>query len=182
MIRLSIAGIILISLLTACSASKEDEAKIRELQENAPLQEAFNVKFVFSEMANIQARLTAPHVVEIKEGEETVNKFDDGLHLEFFTKEGEKKTDLTANAGKFKNNFQTAEFRGNVILINETGEKLETETLYWDKIKNQVYTPEFVKIQTGDQIIYGDSMESNTDFTRYRIFKIRGSIQLDEDM
>ena len=39
-------------------------------------------------------------------------------------------------------------------------------------------TARFVKITTADEIIFGDGFESNQDFTKYKIFKIRGTISL----
>ena len=42
--------------------------------------------------------------------------------------------------------------------------------------KQKLLSDEFVKITTKDQIIYGDGFEANEDFTKYKIFKTRGTI------
>jgi hypothetical protein len=34
----------------------------------------------------------------------------------------------------------------------------------------------FVKITTAEEIIFGDGFEANQDFTRYRIFNVKGRI------
>ena len=41
-----------------------------------------------------------------------------------------------------------------------------------------VFTEDFVKITTKDEVIYGEVLESNQDFTKYTIKKIRGTIML----
>jgi hypothetical protein len=38
-----------------------------------------------------------------------------------------------------------------------------------------------VKITTGKQVIMGNGMESNQDFTKYEIKKVTGQIQLKDD-
>ena len=41
-----------------------------------------------------------------------------------------------------------------------------------------VYTEEFVKITTKNEVIYGKGLVSNQDFTKYTIKKISGTIML----
>lgn len=170
-----------LTLLIGCGRSEEEEAYLRHLEEGAPIKEAFDVRFIFSEKAVIQATLEAPHAIEAKEGEEDVRIFDKGMKLEFFTKEGEPKSSLTSDNGKFKNQFNEAEVWGNVVMFNINGDKLETERLFWNKKTEKIHTNEFVKIRTATEVIYGDSMDANTDFTEYKIYNIRGSIQLKDE-
>jgi hypothetical protein len=37
-----------------------------------------------------------------------------------------------------------------------------------------------VKIITPTEIIYGDSLDANTDFTEYKIFNINGAVNIKE--
>jgi LPS export ABC transporter protein LptC len=180
---LQIALLSLLVLLSACSRTEEEKARLKQFEESGPMREAFNVRFLFSEQAILQAELTAPHAVETTEDEQDVRLFDRGLNLLFYTPEGERKSELIADNGKFRNQFKEAEVWGNVVMVNEKGDKMETEKLFWDKVEDRLYTPEFVKIRTESEIIFGDSMIANTDFTEYRIFNIRGAISLkDEEM
>jgi hypothetical protein len=39
-----------------------------------------------------------------------------------------------------------------------------------------------VRIIRPDEIIYGDGMESNQNFTKYKILNIRGTIALNEEV
>jgi LPS export ABC transporter protein LptC len=70
------------------------------------------------------------------------------------------------------------EARKNVVVINEKGDKLETEHLIWDEKKQKLLSDDFVKITTKDEIIFGNGFEANQDFTRYKIFNIKGTISL----
>jgi len=73
------------------------------------------------------------------------------------------------------------EAKGNVVLINEDGEKLNTEHLIWDEEKEMIYSNEFVKITTADEIIMGEGLESNLNFTKFKIKNIQGTITIKDD-
>ena len=72
------------------------------------------------------------------------------------------------------------EAKNNVVVVNEKGEQLNTEHLTWDKKQSLIYTKEFVKITTAEEIIYGNGLESNQSFTKYKIKDIKGTINLKE--
>ena len=66
----------------------------------------------------------------------------------------------------------------NVIVTNEKGDKLNTEHLIWDEKKQKLLSNEDVKITTKDEIIFGKGFEANEDFTKYKIFNIKGTISI----
>ena len=68
--------------------------------------------------------------------------------------------------------------RNNVVVINEKGEKLNTEELVWDEEKELIYSNAFVKITTKDEIIMGTGMTANQNFTNYVIKNISGIIRV----
>ncbi len=69
----------------------------------------------------------------------------------------------------------------NVKLINVKGDTLSTEYLVWDEVKEKIYTDKFVKITTADQLIYGDGLVSNQNFTEYRITNVKGNIKIKKE-
>jgi hypothetical protein len=48
--------------------------------------------------------------------------------------------------------------------------------LVWNEKIQKFYTEKFVKITTPTQIIYGDGLESNQNFSEYKIINIKGII------
>jgi LPS export ABC transporter protein LptC len=68
------------------------------------------------------------------------------------------------------------EAKKNVVVINEKNEKLNTEHLIWNEKTKKIYSDEFVKITTPDEIIYGTGFEADQDFSRYKIMNIKGTI------
>ena len=64
------------------------------------------------------------------------------------------------------------------MVVNKKGETLNTEHLIWEEKTEKIHTDEFVKITTEDEVIFGHGFESNQDFSKYRIKKIKGTIDL----
>ena len=58
---------------------------------------------------------------------------------------------------------------------------MNTEQLIWDIGQKRIISDAFVKITTADEIIYGDGLESNQEFTKYIIKNIKGIISVDEE-
>ena len=89
---------------------------------------------------------------------------------------------LELNAGTAiiddKNDLMLAE--NNVIIKNTRGDILETEKLNWDQNKKEIFTNEFVKITTKNEVIYGIGLESNQNFSKYSIRNIKGVITINQ--
>ena len=115
--------------------------------------------------------------------EKTYVEFKDGLKVQFFDVNGKKESELNADYATIddENDLMLAE--NNVIVRNIDGDILETDKLNWDQQKEEIYTDEFVKITTENEVIFGKGLVSNQNFSKYTIRKIKGSItinQLDE--
>jgi|GEM_PF-5587741 len=261
------ATFICLLLLFTTSCSPEEQEVLVEQEENAPIREAFQVRFVFSEMAEVKAALEAPHAIETTIGEESVQIFDRGVLMIFYNEEGEERSRLIADSAIFRNKFEQAEFWRNVVINNIGGEQVDAKRLHYVKgdsvstmwaplevtpptpiyrlnralIKsgtlpntiernfNQKFgkqsdslivasvhhdldslmvmeektagdtvlmealrgtvdtfytSPEInqVVVQTASELIYGDSLWALTDFSRYRIYKISGAVEMDEEL
>jgi hypothetical protein len=68
-----------------------------------------------------------------------------------------------------------------VVAINEAGDKLETELLFWDQKKDIIYTDRFVKITTEDQIIQGYGLESDPKLSKRRIKNMSAIIYINDE-
>lgn len=165
----------------ACTRTPREQALLDRLKEGAPQKEAFNVRFLFSEEGKLQAELVAPHAIEQRDGEEDLRIFDRGIRIQFYTPEGESKSDLKAVHAIFKKQFNYAEMWEDVVVINNKSDTLETDTLFWNKEANVMHTRGQVIIRTPNERIYGDSLVGTTDFSEYKIFKIRGIVKVNQE-
>jgi len=113
-------------------------------------------------------------------GKEPYIELTEGINLVFYDDYGDITSHLTANYAINYEQEDRMEARSDVVLINVAGEKLNTEHLIWNQKKGIMYSEEFVKITTADEIIWGEGFESNQSFTNFKIKHIKGTILVED--
>lgn len=105
-------------------------------------------------------------------------EFSDGVTLDFYNSAGEVESKLTARYATVVENSNEMTARDSVVVVNEKGERLDTDELIWDEQKKIIYSNTFVKITTADEIILGKGMTANQNFTDYVVKNISGTIKV----
>lgn len=105
-------------------------------------------------------------------------EFSDGMKLLFFNADHVVESTLTAKYATAIENSHSMTARDSVKVVNNRGEVLNTDELIWDEDKKIIYSNSFVKIATADEIIYGNGMIANENFTDYTIKHITGIIKV----
>lgn len=93
----------------------------------------------------------------------------DNLTLTFYDTHQDPNSRLTALHGTVdeKSGMMTA--RDRVVLISDAGDTLNTEELTYDKSKDRISGPGFVRLAKPDQVVTGREFESKPDLTDYEI-------------
>lgn len=152
-------------------------------KKEAPIESSKNVVFYYSDSARIRSCLKTPQVDHYL-GKKPYYEMLKGLDVVFYDQNRKEQTKLTANYGigydngENENKMSIMEAKGNVIVINEKGDKLNTEHLVWNSQTKKIYTNEFVKITTKDEVIWGNGLEAEEDFSEYEIKQVKGQIAL----
>ncbi len=165
--------------LTLWFGCENDIEKIKLITQKSktPSETGKTAEILYSDSARVRVQINAKRMdhyttenpyLEMPEGV-SVLFFDDSMHI---------KSRLTAHYAIHLEKERKMEARKNVVVINEKGEQLNTEHLIWDEATAKIYSDEFVKITTQKEIIYGQGFESNQTFSRYKINKIKGNIQI----
>ena len=97
-------------------------------------------------------------------------------HMEFFNPDGSQGSVLTARKGLIKPRKNRMEVRDHVVFTNALGERLETEHLVWSQDSDRVWTDQPVKIVRAQDILYGQGLDANEDFSRYTIRRLTGTL------
>lgn len=165
--------------LASCENNVE---KVKLLTEdvNLPMEESENVKIIYSDSGYSKMVIEAPKLERFNI-DKPYTEFKDGIHVTFFNKLGEKESELFADYAIDYEKENMMEAKGNVVVINVNGDKLNTEHLVWIESEKKIKSNEFVKIETKEEIIYGDGLDANEDFTQYRIKNIKGIITINEE-
>ena len=168
-------------ILCSCENDAEEIASLTK-KEKSPLSVGKNVEFIYSEKSNVKIKITAPLMEEY--GMEEENKYmemKEGIKVLFYDSLLKVSSTLTANYAIRRISENIMEAKNDVVVINDKGEVLNTEHLIWNEDSAKIYSDEFVKISTADEIIIGEGMEANQDFTKWKIHKIKGVINIKEE-
>ena len=176
-------------LLTACGllftfffSSCENginEVNIISAKNTYPVESGKDMEVIYSDSGHIKIKLNAPEMLRYS-GEKPYMEMPKGVKVLFYDNSMNVNSQLSANYAISREKEEIMEAKNNVVVVNEKGEQLNTEHLVWDKREAKIHTEEFVKITTAEEIIYGNGLESNQNFTNYKIKDIKGTINLKE--
>lgn len=165
-------------LFSACNNSVEKINEVTSAPVDAP-ETGKNIELIYSDSAKVKFKLTATRL-ERNGGDNPITEFFDGIKIVFYNAEMKPESEMRADYAIHYENEEKMVAKNNVVVVNVKGETLNTEELTWEQQKHLVYTDVFVKITTRDETLFGDGLESNEDFTKYKIKKIKGTINRKE--
>jgi LPS export ABC transporter protein LptC len=166
-------------MLVSCKNDLADVSRVTSKVVEPSVVEKDVVK-IYSDSARMKVKLMAP-LIERFEKDTTYVVFNKGIHVIFYDDSLKVKNELTAKYAINYDALNRMEARNDVVLVNRKGEKLKTEHLIWDKNKKLVFTDAQVTIITADDTLYGDGLESNEDFSKYKITKPIGKFGVKEE-
>ncbi|NUM31686.1 MAG: LPS export ABC transporter periplasmic protein LptC [Bacteroidetes bacterium] len=162
--------------IVACAPDKEKLKKVRKIKTEIGVEKATEVTINYTDSGNLRAKIYSPLIEHYQQKAEPYSEMKKGVKGFFYNNYGKIESSLTAEYAISYETRRIVVVKNNVKVLNMRGEELETEKLIWDQQKEKIYTDKFVKIKTPDEILYGNGLESNQSFTRYRINKLRGRI------
>lgn len=165
-----------ILLLASCSNSLE-EAKLVTSRANVNIETGSNVVINYSDKGVVRIRAQGKSVTRHNTAKPYL-EFTDGIQIDFFGQDGKTESTLTARYATAVENSKEMTARDSVVVVNIKGERLNTDELVWDEDRKVIYSNTFVKISTNDEIIYGNGMTANENFTDYVIKHITGKIKV----
>lgn len=169
-------------IIALVCASCENELKevnsIASKEMRLPIEISKNVELIYSDSAIVKARLRSPVLKYIKVAS-PYYEMPVGLHIDFFNPTTlAVESTLDSKYGIRYPNGSLVEVRNQVVVINSKGERLDTERLIWNEKTGKIYTDKFVKITRATEVLYGDGLETTQDFRKYRIMKLRGTLNI----
>ncbi len=170
---------ILFLLLLSCGNKTED---INDLLSKTALQEdkAYGVTILYSENAKVKARLFAREFIHNEGAKPPYYDAQKGLKMEFYNDSTEVESTLTAKYARYYEEEGNILIRDSIIIVNKKGEELRTEELVYNQKLKKFYTEKPVRITTPTQVLYGDGLDANEDFSWYEIKNIKGMFAVDK--
>jgi len=172
---------VFLGIVMLCSC-KNDIDVINTFTEihNLPTQSVRNLETIYTDSGKIQIKLLTPELKRFSNVEEPYIEFPAGIKVVFYDKNQEPESRLTAKYAIYSETNNLWEARDSVIAINNLGDTLNTELLFWDEKKELIYTNKFVKITTENEVIWGEGLEANQEFTDWKIKNVKGIIYIEK--
>lgn len=139
--------------------------------------------FEYSERGNVIQSLSAQKMVRRDQSNSPSNPnpewtVEDGFTLFIGGSKFSHNAKLSAKRGTYNEQTSHLEAWGDVVLVNEAGDKLFTDHLIWSHDSDMVKTHDPVEIHTKDGILRGQGMIADSQFERYEILQPSGSFDL----
>lgn len=169
-----------VAMLMSCKNDIEVISSLTNI-DNWPSQTIVNLETIYTDSAKIQLIVKSKLVETYNQEEDSYLEFPKGLEVFFYDKNEMVESQLSAKYAIYHKADQLWEAKDSVVVINANDEILNTEQLFWDENKKLIYTSIFVSITTTNEIIYGEGIEANENFTNWKIMKPRGTFYLDHE-
>ena len=153
---------VIATFIVSCGSDipEADEVDLKTL----PSQIVRDLDAIQSTNGDMQMRMSAPLMERYTEVEVPYEIFPEGFRVFAYTKEGLLETEIIADIAKHitEKNSESWEAYGNVKIMNYIkGEKMLTDTLYWNKAEKKIYTHCFVELYSPSGFMQGYGMESD---------------------
>ena len=166
------------SLLLLHASCKNDLKKIHQTIDRSMLntERADSVTIIYSKEGITKAQLFAQTFNHVQDAKPPYIEMKNGIKVLFYNDSMNLQSTLLAKYGRYFEQSGNVLVRDSVVVYNIKKEQLNTEELIWNEKLQKFYTDKFVKITTPTQIIYGNGLESNQNFSDYTILKMKGII------
>jgi len=171
----------LVAALFSCANDMEVVNKFID-EETEPDMVGIHFEILHSDSARLKMKLVTPLVKEFNSAKEKRREFPEGVHIWLYEITGELKAELTANRARQDMETNLFEAIGNVVVTVADGKKLETEQLFLDQKKSEIYSEKYTKITfKNGTIATGDRFSAKQDLSEYKLIKGKATIMVKEE-
>lgn len=177
------SGILLIAascLLVSCGNSQQDIDAATGKGLNIQQDKATDVILYYSDNAKVRAVLHAKEFIRNETADPPYTDIKKNFKVEFMSDSLTVESTLTARSARIYEREGNVLVRDSVRIVNKKGEVLTTEELVWNQKLDHFYTEKKVTISSPSQIMYGDGLEANSDFSWYKIKNLKGVVAVEK--
>lgn len=158
----------ILSLLLAVSCNNEKSQDLPSLEQGTPDEIFTDFTTQESDSGLVKWRLAAPKASKFTAKNlillETPTIF-------FFDADGALQTTLNSKHGELYQDSRDMLAYGDVVVVSETGDVLEADSLYWRDADEKIVSNTFVKLRRGNDILTGIGLECDYNLSAVNIKK-----------
>lgn len=177
--------IFLVLTMTFATSCKNDIETIQALTSESTLPDVtgYNIEMSYTDSGVLKGKIMAPEVLQFNKAEEPYYEFPKGMKAVFYDENGVETSFIQSNYAIYYTKKDLWEGRNQVYGENQkTGEKIETEQLFWDHKSKQIYSDKFSKITNADGVFTGEfGFEAEEDLTKLRMNGYSGRVTVTDN-
>lgn len=164
----------------SCENDIKEVERVTQHQD-LPLQTIINSEIVYTDSAVTQFKVVAGQIDRYPHKEDPRDEFSNGIKVTTYNRSGGIESEIVAENATNYPERKIMIARDSVVLKSADGKMLQTELLTWEEESDRIHTDKYVTITTPTEILYGEGLEANTDFSEYEIKNIQGQITIDAE-
>ena len=166
---MTLKGMVAVLWLWAATIAVSCSNKLKNVDADqiskAPTQVILNMDAAQTENGMVQMRLTADRMERYERSEEeSVEIFPEGFNVLAYNEDGLLETQIVSDKAEHSVSGANEQWSayGNVVITNYLeGQKLMTDTLYWNREEKKIYTDCYVRLYSPQGFMQGYGMESD---------------------
>ena len=181
MIRKGCLALLFAIMLTNCTDQFSAVQQMNKFDE-IPVGITEELHLIYSDSARIEAELNAPINIDFTNQKFPYSEFPQGLDATLYGNRGEV-TFVRSDYGIYYPKTEIIDLRGNVVISDTTGTRLNTSQLYWDAGQEWLFTEKNFTFTNASYDIEAVRLDANRSFQKLMTGMISGNIQVkDEDI
>jgi LPS export ABC transporter protein LptC len=165
----------------SCQSNTPEDIKAAVDEENFPSLSVHDLESDITDSGKVAYRFITPEMNQYDNREQPYTEFPIGLHLIIYNDQQEIDAQIKSQYAIYHESDDLWELQDNVEAVNFKNEVINTEQLFWDSRKHTIYSDEFIKITTDQEILTGYGFESDERLENYTIKRISGILSVEED-
>lgn len=171
----SILTVAFIALMCSCESNFKDVQRINTVA-FSPSGETENINLKYTDSGKVKAILVSPLMLDFSNLEYGFNEFPKGINVTLFD-ENNKKSYVVADYAITYAKTDIIDLQGNVKITTDSGERLETEQLFYDQKNEWFYTEKKFKFTNNEgSLLEGPGIDFSKDFKVLNAQQNRGLI------
>lgn len=168
-------------LFPACSGTEQGKSVPATNRDSMAAMRTVGVESYISDSGVIRYKIIAEEWMVYDKLDPPFWAFEKGLYLEQFNEDFSAEATIKADTAYYYDKKKLWELRSNVHIENQKQEKFDTDLLFWDEYKQEVYSDKKIRIEQADKVIVGYGFKSNQQLTDYVINNTEGIFYIEED-
>lgn len=143
----------------------------------------YNIEMQYTDSGILKGKIIAAEVHQYNKGEEPYNEFPNGMTAIFYDRNGNETSFIEAEYAIYYTKKQLWEGRKQVFGENRvSGEKIETEQIFWDQAEKRIYSDKFTKITRPDGIHIGEyGFDAEEDLSPIQLRGYSGKVTIKDE-